>query len=92
MDLFVQKLVYLALFIVLITAIWRVVKGYLKDNINLKEEVKNFIYIAIFLGVAPGLVEIFFHTGESLVKPVEAVIKYAAGLITDGIYSAMSGR
>lgn len=73
MDALVQKIIYLALLVVLAAGIWKTVWSYLKGQ-KVNDSIKGFIIVCLFLGAAPGLVEVFSHLGETIVKPGEALM------------------
>jgi hypothetical protein len=89
MDALIQKVVYIALLVVLIAAIWKAVKAYLEGKGGIKSVIKDFIIICIFLGAAPGLVEIASNLGESLVQPVQALTDYVSSSISSEFTGSM---
>ena len=84
MGALIEKVIYLAETAVLLVAIWKAVKAYF-GNADIKKEIKNFVMIAIFLGAAPGLVEIFLNLGETIVVPTESIVNYVADSVTSGL-------
>ncbi|MFC7443270.1 hypothetical protein [Laceyella putida] len=81
MDALVAKMIYFALTIVLIAAIWKSVSAYLSGK-SVKTEVKTFLIICLFLGAAPGLTKVASNLGESIVAPVDAIVNFVSGEVT----------
>jgi hypothetical protein len=84
MGALIEKVIYLAETAVLLVAIWKAFKAYLGDD-DIKKTIKNFVMIAIFLGAAPGLVDIFLSLGEAIVAPTESIVNYVADSVTNGL-------
>jgi hypothetical protein len=84
MDALVAKVIYLSLTVVLIAAIWKSVSAYLSGK-EVKKEVKAFLIVCFFLGAAPGLTKIASNLGQSIVSPVDAVVKMVSGEITKSV-------
>lgn len=81
MDTLIQKIIYFALLIVLIAAIWKSVAAYLTEK-DIKKEIKTFLIICVFLGAAPGLAKISTNFGESIVEPVNALVETVSNEVT----------
>lgn len=84
MESLVSKIIYFALTIALIAAIWKSVKAYLSGQ-SVKKEVKGFLILCIFLGAAPGLTKIASGFGETIVAPIDAVVKFVSGEVTNDL-------
>jgi hypothetical protein len=84
MDALIGKIIYLAEIAVLLAAIWKACKAYWSDD-DIKKQIKNFVMIAIFLGAAPGLVDIFLNLGETIVSPTQAFVEFVAEGVTTGL-------
>lgn len=84
MGALIEKVIYLAETAVLLVAIWKAFKAYLGDD-DIKKTIKNFVMVAIFLGAAPGLVDIFLNLGETIVSPTQAFVEFVAEGVTAGL-------
>ncbi|MGA9174999.1 MAG: hypothetical protein WBZ33_13625 [Thermoactinomyces sp.] len=91
MDALIQKFIYLALLVVLFAAMYKTVKNYLADK-AIKGMVKEFIIVCIFLGAAPGLVQVFAHIGEAIVPPLKAIIDSVSSSVSTDLTNSMKGH
>jgi hypothetical protein len=84
MDALVSKLIYLSLGVVLVAGVLKSVGAYWSGK-EVKKEVKAFLIVCFFLGAAPGLTKIASNLGESIVSPVDAVVKMISSEITKSV-------
>jgi len=91
MDALIQNVIYLALFVVLLAAMVKTVKNYLADK-DIKGMVKEFIIVCVFLGAAPGLVQVFTHLGEAIVPPLKAITDYVTSNVSTDLTNSMKGN
>lgn len=77
----IQKIVSVALPIVLAVSIYKSIIAYVSGR-SVKSTIKEFLLLCLFFGAAPGLVVIVPNIGESLVKPFETLINYIISSIS----------
>lgn len=76
------KVIYIVLNLVLIVAIWRAISAYLEGK-KVKDEIKQFLIICIFIGAAPGMTKVASNFGVSIVQPINSLVEYVSDEIVN---------
>jgi hypothetical protein len=84
MDALVAKLIYVSMGVVLVAGVLKSVGAYWLGK-EVKKEVKAFLIVCFFLGAAPGIAKIASNLGESIVAPVDAVVKMVSNEVTKSV-------
>jgi hypothetical protein len=78
-----NTITYFALSAVFLAAMWKVVKAYFADD-SVKKQIKNFIFVCLFIGAAPGLLHFCSDLGKDIDKPLNAVKNQVFSALSNG--------